>query len=277
MKTGTGRFRQKKLSFTATSNKVLFDDNLDMDTRTLHNMITYYISIPDFTLYKAHLQKQSGVGQRAFNRMWKQLKENGYLVQYKFKDEKGTFYYEYELFDEPQQVKNIINDEPTAPEVQNVHVEEKQEEHPDMRYAHVGDADMDDAVHGKRTSINKTIDNKTLSNKIINKQQQEQYKEAVVVVNTSNDIHAIISDAQKLDKEIEEIYVRAFGKLPNVMVQEQLRAYLNMFEKDVVIMALEKAGVKQKGIDYAYGILKNWFKADARTFNAVFAYEEQYQ
>ncbi len=61
------------------------------------------------------------------------------------------------------------------------------------------------------------------------------------------------------------------------MVQEQLRAYLIMFEKDVVIMALEKAGVKQKGVDYAYGILKNWFKADARTFDEVFEYEERYQ
>ena len=65
--------------------------------------------------------------------------------------------------------------------------------------------------------------------------------------------------------------------MPNVMVRKQIRAYLNMFEKDVIIMTLEKADVKQKGIDYAYGILKNWFNADARTFDAVFAYEEQYQ
>ena len=154
MNIDTGRFRKKKTSFTATSNKVLFDTNLDMDTKTLHNMITYYISIPEFTLYKAHLQKQSGAGQRAFNRMWKQLKDNGYLVQYKFKDEKGTFYYEYELFDEP-----------TAPETQNVYVDEEQEKKPEIHYAHVGDAGMDHAVHGQRTSINKTIDNKTIDNK----------------------------------------------------------------------------------------------------------------
>lgn len=264
MNTETGRFRQKRTSFTATSNKVLFDNNLDMDTKTLHNMITYYISIPEFTLYKAHLQKQSGAGQRAFNRMWKQLKDNGYLVQYKFKDEKGTFYYEYELFDEP-----------TTPEVQNVYVEQKQDKNPEVHYADVGDAGMDDAVHGQRTSINKTIDNKTLNNKIINKQQEQQHKEAVVV-NTKNDIHTIISYAQKLDEEVQEVYIKAFGKLPNQMVQEQLGAYLKMFEKDVVIMALEKAGMKQKGIDYAYGILKNWFNADARTFDEVFAYEENY-
>lgn len=266
MNTETGRFRKKKTSFTATSNKVLFDTNLDMDTKTLHNMITYYISISEFTLYKAHLQKQSGAGQRAFNRMWKQLKDNGYLVQYKFKDEKGTFYYEYELFDEP-----------TAPEVQNVYMEEKQEKNPDVRFAHMDDAGMDDAVHGQCTSINKTIKNNTLSNKIINKQQEQQHKDKVVVVDDKNDTHTVVSSTKKLDKEVQEVYVRAFGKLPNVMVQEQLKAYLNMFEKDVVIMALEKAGVKQKEIDYAYGILKNWFNADARSFDAVYTYEELYQ
>lgn len=266
MNIDTGKFRKKKTSFTATSNKVLFDTNLDMDTKTLHNMITYYISIPDFTLYKAHLQKQSGAGQRAFNRMWKQLKDNGYLVQYKFKDEKGTFYYEYELFDEP-----------TAPEAQNVYVDKEQEKNPHIRFAHVGDAGMDDAVHGQCTCINKTIDNKILNNKIINKRQEQQHKESVTLANISNDIHTVIPDTQKLDKEVQEVCVKAFGKLPNQMVQEQLRAYLNMFEKDVVIMALERAGTKQKGIEYAYGILKNWFNADARTFDSVFEYEEHYQ
>lgn len=125
--------------------------------------------------------------------------------------------------------------------------------------------------HNKNNYINTKI------NENKNKQQQEQYKESVVVVSQIYNDHTTISCTQKLDKEVQEVYVRAFGKLPNQMVQEQLRVYLNMFEKDVVIMALEKAGVKQKGIDYAYGILKNWFKADAKTFDAVFAYEEQYQ
>lgn len=264
MNTETGRFRRKKTSFTATSNKVLFDTNLDMDTKTLHNMITYYISIPEFTLYKAHLQKQSGAGQRAFNRMWKQLKDNGYLVQYKFKDEKGTFYYEYELFDEP-----------TAPEVQNVYVEYEQEKNPEVRFAHVGDAGMDDAVHGERTSINKNLKNKTLSNKIISNKLQQEHKGSVVV--EKYDVGATRYKINSLDKEIQEVYERAFDKLPNEMVQEQLRAYLNIFEKDVVIMALEKAGVKQKGVDYAYGILKNWFRSDTRTFDSVIEQELQYQ
>lgn len=76
----TGKFRNKKATFTAASNVMLFDERLDMDTKILHNMINYYISIPDFTLYKGYLQKVTDLGQKAFNRMWKQLKETGYLV-----------------------------------------------------------------------------------------------------------------------------------------------------------------------------------------------------
>lgn len=266
MNTETGRFRQKRTSFTATSNKVLFDTNLDMDTKTLHNMITYYISIPEFTLYKAHLQKQSGVGQRAFNRMWKQLKDNGYLVQYKFKDEKGTFYYEYELLDEPQKVEN----KGISPEVQNVYVEKEQEKNPEVHYAHVGHADMDDAVHGKRTSINKTINNNTLSNKIINKQQEQQHKEAIVVVNADSHI-------AKIDAELLQEFKHAFGRKPSPKAQESLRGYLSKFEKDVVLHAIDIAGNKNKGWDYVQGILKVWWQQQVFTFDEVFEYEEQYQ
>lgn len=255
MKTETGRFRYKKVSFTATSNKVLFDTNLDMDTKTLHNMITYYISIPEFTLYKAHLQKQSGAGQRAFNRMWKQLKDNGYLVQYKFKDEKGTFFYEYELFDEP-----------TAPQVQTVYMEQEQEGNPEVRYAHVGDAGMDNAVDGYRTSINKTIKNKILSNKTINKQQQP--KQEVVVV---NDAHL-----SQIDTELINEFKQAFSRKPSPKVQEAIRGYLNRFEKDVVLHAINIAGNKNKGWDYCQGILKRWWQEQAFTFDDVFEYEQNH-
>ena len=266
MKTETGRFRQKRTAFTATSNKVLFDNNLSMDTKTLHSMITYYISIPDFILYKSHLQRKTGCGTTAFNRMWRELKENGYLAQYKLRDEKGAFYYEYELFDEPQH-----------PDTQNESVEETGAKKPDMCFAHMDDAGVDDALHGKRTSINNTINNKTLKNKNIgNKQQLQQNNEQVVVIEEHQQDKNNFKDS-RLDKEVEQKYVRAFGKYPNALVEDQLRTYLNIFEKDVVLMALEKAGVRGKGVEYAYGILKNWFKADAKTFDAVFAYEEQYQ
>lgn len=264
MKTETGRFRQRKVSFTATSNKVLFDENLDMDTKTLHNMINYYISIPDFILYKAHIQKQSGTGQRAFNRMWKQLKENGYLVQYKLKGDKGTFYYEYELFDEPQEKQEVEKE----PDVQNVPVQEDGVECPAIRYAPLGDVSMDGAVDGKGSCINKTVSNKILKNKIINKQQQP--KEKVVVVSC----HAHLP---KVDEELIEQYRCAFGRRPSQKTQESLVSYLKRFDKDVVLYALELAGLKGKGFDYAQGVLRKWQEHGAFTFDGVFAYDERYR
>ena len=266
MKTETGRFRQKKVSFTATSNRVLFDDNLDMDTKTLHNMINYYISIPDFTLYKSHIQKQSGAGQRAFNRMWKQLKENGYLVQYKLKGDKGTFYYEYELFDEPQEKQ----EEKKEPEVQNAPVDMAEEQCPEIRYAPVGDAGLDDAVDGKSICINNTVPNKTLKNKSINKQQQLKEKEEVVVV-------SCYAHLPEVDKELIEQYRSAFGRRPSQKAKESLISYLTRFDREVVLYALELAGHKGKGFDYAQGVLKNWQERGAFTFDDVFVYDERYR
>lgn len=238
----TGLFRQKKVSFTATSNHVLFDESLDMDTRTLHNMINYYISIPDFTLYKSHIQKKSGAGQRAFNRMWKQLKESGYLMQYKLKGDKGTFYYEYELFDEPQKKKQ----EEKEPEVQNVPVVENEAQCPDMHYAPLDNAGMDSAVDGKGSSINKTVLNKTLKNKTISKQRQPKEKAEVVVVSC----HAHLPE---IDEELIEQYKNAFGRKPSQKAKESLVSYLTRFDRDVVLYALELAGTKGKHFDYAQG------------------------
>lgn len=260
MKKETGRFRYKKVSFTATSNKVLFDHKLSMDTKTLHSMITYYISIPEFTLYKSHLQRQTGCGITAFNRMWKELKENGYLAQYKFQDVKGTFYYEYELFDESQDIEN-------QPQVQNVYVVEREQTNPDVQNPYMDNPHMDSPLYGECTSINKPLKNKTLFNKNIKNKQQP--KEEVVAV---NDAHL-----SQIDTEIISEFKHAFGRKPSPKVQEKIKGYLSRFEKDVVLHAVDIAGSKNKGWDYAQGILKVWWQEQVFSFDQVFEYEEQYQ
>lgn len=222
MKKETGKFRHKKISFTATSNKVLFDRKLSMDTKSLYSIINYYISIPEFTLYKSHLQRQTGVGTTAFNRMWKELKENGYLVQYKFQDEKGTFYYEYELFDESQDIE-------VQPQVQTVYVDEKEQTNPDMQNPYVDNPHMDSPLHGEHTPINKALKNKTLINKNI-KNKQQQPNEEVVVVNDAG--------LSQIDTELINEFKQAFGRKPSPKVQERIKGYLNKFEKDVVLHAI---------------------------------------
>lgn len=245
----TGKFRQRKTSFTAASNTVLFDERLDMDTRALHSMINYYISIPDFVLYKGHLQRVTGLGQRAFNRMWKQLKENGYLVQHKLKGEKGMFYYEYELFDAPQSDSS-----------------EGEKDFLNAHNASLEGAVMVRAGADELGAINNTLSNNHLNNKTINNKQQQE-----VAVAPSCHAHLLEVDEQVL---IE--YHEAFGQKPSPKAKSALRGFLQKFEKNVILYALEIAGGKGKGFDYAQGILKKLGAQGAYTFDEVFDYEEKY-
>ena len=99
----SGQFR-KKVSFAMVSNNALRDQELSLKAKGLYSLIQSYITIPDFILYKNFLRKQCLEGDSAFNTAWKELKEQGYLIQYKLQDKvTKQFYYEYELLD----IKNI--------------------------------------------------------------------------------------------------------------------------------------------------------------------------
>lgn len=94
-----GKFR-KKVPFAAVSLIALQDDNLSLKAKGLYGLIQSYITIPKFTLYKNKLIEGSTDGLRAFNSAWDELKEHGYLKQYRIREEKG-WRYEYDLLDEP--------------------------------------------------------------------------------------------------------------------------------------------------------------------------------
>ena len=272
----TGKFRNKKATFTAASNVVLFDERLDMDTKTLHNMISYYISIPNFVLYKGHLQKVTGLGQKAFNRMWKQLKETGYLVQHKLKGERGIFYYEYELFDVPQ-----IDETDPDKKVPDRQEEEGNQPQPVSLKAPLVEATLDKTVSAKRGPfINKTLENKTINNNTLsnqkNKQQQDNITSENLVVVNNPIVTLQREEVTKLDAEIVSAYQRAFTTKPSPQVREALAILLRRFEKTVVLYAIETAGSKGKGFDYAKGILKKLEEYKAYTMEDVFAYEERY-
>lgn len=100
-----GRFRKRKVSFAQVSNVALRDPNLSLRAKGLYSLIQSYITIENFTLYKAHLMKQCMEKETAFGSAWNELKNSGYLIQYKLKDRNGAFYYEYELLDEPEKEK----------------------------------------------------------------------------------------------------------------------------------------------------------------------------
>ncbi|MBA4509774.1 DnaD domain protein [Clostridium sporogenes] len=102
-----GRFRKKKVYFTQVSNNALRDNSISLKAKGLYALIQSYITLEDFTLYKNYLKKQCKEGEKAFESAWKELKDAGYLIQYRLQDDtldennkkKMTFFYEYELLD----------------------------------------------------------------------------------------------------------------------------------------------------------------------------------
>lgn len=95
-----GSFRKKKIYFSQVSNAALRDIELSLKAKGLYALIQSYITIEDFTLYKSTLKNSCIEGEKAFESTWKELKEKGYLIQYRMQTSKGTYYYEYELLDE---------------------------------------------------------------------------------------------------------------------------------------------------------------------------------
>jgi hypothetical protein len=100
-----GAFRKKKTYFTQVSNDALRDKTLSLKAKGLYSLIQSYITMEDFTLYKNNLRKECLEGEKAFESTWKELKDKGYLLQYKLKSKEGHFYYEYDLLEKNQTPK----------------------------------------------------------------------------------------------------------------------------------------------------------------------------
>ena len=105
-----GKFRHK-VNFAAVSNTALQDSRLSLRAKGLYALIQSYINIPNYDLYKSYLQKSSIEGTRAFDSAWNELKESGYLKQYRIPgSDRGRFEYEYDLLDIPDTTTpSIIN------------------------------------------------------------------------------------------------------------------------------------------------------------------------
>ena len=98
----SGAFRKKKVSFSQVSNVALRDEDLSLKAKGLLALIESYLGLDNFVLYKQFLINKSKDGETAFRGAWKELKDKGYLIQYKLKNnETKQFYYEYEVCDNP--------------------------------------------------------------------------------------------------------------------------------------------------------------------------------
>ena len=83
MENKSGAFRKKKVYFSQVSNSALRDINLSLKAKGLYLLIQSYITIPDFILWKTTLIKECKEKTDSFNGAWKELKDNGYLIQRK--------------------------------------------------------------------------------------------------------------------------------------------------------------------------------------------------
>ena len=150
-----GKFRKKKVNFSMISNEIIRDDTVSLKTKGLYALIQSYITMDDFTLYKGFLMSKCPEGRRSFDSAWNQLKQSGYLVQYRMKDEKNHFYYEYELLDVP--VHQNVTPEKTG--TSSVSVCDSSD-----CVVHKVDDTQNDAIY--KTLQNNTVQNNTVSSHI---------------------------------------------------------------------------------------------------------------
>ncbi len=111
-----GRFRKKRNNFSMVSNTLIQDDSVSLKAKGLYALIQSYITIDGFTLYKGFLLSKCAEGKKAFESAWKELKEAGYLIQYKMQNpDTKQFFYEYDLLDAPETVtRKPITEENTG-------------------------------------------------------------------------------------------------------------------------------------------------------------------
>lgn len=102
------KFRRKEKKYTEVYNTIIFK-NKNVELTGLYTTIQACIDLEintkgtdkEFIVNKKTLQSFTGYKDDKFKRIWNELKQAGYLKQYKIKSESGKFEYEYELLDEP--------------------------------------------------------------------------------------------------------------------------------------------------------------------------------
>lgn len=177
-----GDFRRTQDPFTMVNNTVIEDKNLSMKAKGLYLIIKHYITIPNFTLNKSYLMSLSKEGERAFESGWKELKDAGYLIQYRLKGEDGKWVYEYELLHTPRKVEKAIvkkKKETDNSKVDNYNKEVKTKKAPVVQPTEASE----------KTSLNRnnSIDNISYSKKKDNsKKCKKEFKPNFVRANSFN-------------------------------------------------------------------------------------------
>ena len=237
MENMNGRFRKKHTNFSMVSNTALDDENLTLKAKGLYSLIQRYITLDSFTLYKGFLQSKCKGGKDSFNSAWKELKDSGYLVQYKMRDEKTKkIYWEYELLDE-------VNE----PCTENPHTEKPCMEKPYTEKPYDGSSVswvshvMENGGDINNTINNNTIQNNNISNHIIS--INDVIDQIGLIAFNDSDLdqakQIIMLITEVLNTPDEKKIHIAKSELPASQVKERFRS-LNHFHIDYVLECIKK-------------------------------------
>lgn len=80
----SGAFVRKTRGYSVVQNEALFNDSLSMSAKGLYALIAARIDYTAVPLTKQWLMNHCTEGERAFNRAWDMLKNNGYSIYSKF-------------------------------------------------------------------------------------------------------------------------------------------------------------------------------------------------
>lgn len=232
----SGSFRKKRKNFAQVSNFALMDKTLSIKAKGLYAMIESYISIPDFTLYKDFLMKQSCDGEKSFNSGWKELKEKGYLKIYKAQTPKG-FIYEYELLDEPTPPKRTsgksnVGESNTAvsssgEEVSKINKQEKEYEENNISYNNTTVEDFFKKVSLDDENQKSFEQIKPRLQALFNVLNEDETLKIASIDNVNDFCLALINLYNDNKITNKEGYIRAILKNPNAFIEN----YKNKFSE----------------------------------------------
>ncbi|MDO4491892.1 MAG: hypothetical protein Q4B85_12570 [Lachnospiraceae bacterium] len=109
------RIEEKRANFSMISNRAI--EELSPEELWLYTWIYSKSTIPGFSIFKNVMQmeaKERGIGRDRFEKAWKALIEKGYLKRIRLKDEKGHFYYQFEVLEDPEQIEAAEPEEKAA-------------------------------------------------------------------------------------------------------------------------------------------------------------------
>ena len=229
----TGRIRRKKRNFTQVSNAALRDPKLSLKAKGLFALINSYLDMENFTVYKSFLLSLCVEGKAAFQSTWDELKDHGYLVQYKLRDERGFYVYEYELVDNPEEEKKKSDSK--AGKEENPYTENRDVDDPDTDYRGLDNPDVDNQ------DVEEYKENKTVQNNTESK-------------NTSSNNTADVDDLNEL-----EAICGSLLELPNAKQVSSLPRRYNC-DKEMLYYAIGLAykANANNPVAYIVSLFKDW-------------------